>query len=97
MLDCVTLLLNICQALQLRFKPSVTPDGLLPNNNERNYTMAQTLIVKIKNVYGTELVYPVNETAQHFLKLTGKKTFGMHDIVNIKKLGYDIKEEGAIL
>ena len=52
-----------------------------------------TIKVKIKNVYGAELVYPASETAEVLLSLTGQKTFSPHHTAKIKKLGYLIEVE----
>jgi len=46
--------------------------------------------VEIRNVYGNELIYPVNETAKLLTALTGKKTLSSWDIKNIKALGYTV-------
>lgn len=50
-----------------------------------------TLIVEIKTVYGNEMIYPVNDTAQKFAALIGKKTLNRGDIAIIKELGYTIE------
>ena len=49
-----------------------------------------TLILKTKNVYGNELIYPVNETAVIFANLIGKKTFTANDLDLIVALKYEI-------
>lgn len=46
------------------------------------------LKVKIKNVYGNDVVYPVCEQSQLFTALTNKKTLTERDISVIKRLGY---------
>jgi hypothetical protein len=51
------------------------------------------LIVRLKNVYGNELIYPVNETAETFAALIGKKTFSPDDIKKIQALGFKIEIE----
>jgi hypothetical protein len=48
------------------------------------------LIVMRKNVYGIDLIYPVNETAIIFANLIGKKTFGANDLDLISALKYKI-------
>jgi hypothetical protein len=49
-----------------------------------------TITIKIKNVYGNDLLYPICNKAQLFTKMLGKKTLGTQDIANIQKLGYAI-------
>lgn len=50
------------------------------------------LTVKIKSVYGNDLIYPVNDTAQKFSNLLGKKTFSKVDLAIIGNLGYTITQ-----
>jgi hypothetical protein len=50
------------------------------------------LTVKIKSVYGNDLIYPVNETARKFMDLLGKKTFSRVDLAIIGNLGYTITQ-----
>lgn len=44
--------------------------------------------VKIKSVYGNELIYPMNEQGRIFCELTKTKTLTRQDINLIKQLGY---------
>ena len=53
----------------------------------------KTLIVKKKNVWGTELIYPVCQDAILFSCIAGTKTFCKITIANIKKLGYKFETE----
>lgn len=46
--------------------------------------------VKIRNVYGNDLIYGVNNNAELFLRLMNKKTFNETDLRVIKSLGYEI-------
>jgi|688.fasta_scaffold2791738_2 hypothetical protein len=55
------------------------------------------LKLRIKNVYGNELIYPANETAETFARLVGKKTFDKRDLENIKKLGFTLEIETPTL
>ena len=55
------------------------------------------IIVKLKNVYGNELVYPANDRAEMFLNLTGKKTFSRAELEILKKVGYVVKFEAQKL
>ena len=53
--------------------------------------MNYPLQVIIKNVYGVERIYPVNETAIILTNLTGNKTLKRDDIDRIKKLGISVE------
>jgi hypothetical protein len=46
--------------------------------------------VEVRNVYGTEKVYPANEWARVFAALTGTKTFTELHLSAIRDLGYRI-------
>lgn len=50
-----------------------------------------TIQVNIKQVYGVERIYPVNDQAIFLTQLTNKKTLDNRDIELIKKLGYQIE------
>jgi len=50
-----------------------------------------TIQVKIKNVYGCERIYPVNQKAIWLTSLTRKKTLDRDEIEVIKKLGYQVE------
>ena len=47
--------------------------------------------VKIKNIYGRDLVYPVCEKAKLLAKLVQQATFTSREIQVIKDLGYSIE------
>jgi hypothetical protein len=47
--------------------------------------------VNIKQVYGVDRIYPVNDKAMILTQLTNKKTLDKRDIELIKKLGYEIE------
>lgn len=51
------------------------------------------ILVRIKNVYGTDLVYPVCDKAKIFARLAAQKTLTDWTITQIKELGYTIKVE----
>ena len=53
----------------------------------------KTLIVKKKNVYGNELIYPVCQDSIIFSYIAGTKTFCSITIANIKKLGYKFETQ----
>lgn len=55
------------------------------------------ITVKVKNVYGQDLIYPADDNAQRFAQLTGKKTFTKYDLRLIKELGYEVKQEAIAL
>ena len=50
--------------------------------------MKETLIVKKKNVWGSERVYPVCKKAILFSCIAASKTLCPMTIANIKELGY---------
>ena len=50
----------------------------------------QNVLIEIKNVYGNELIYPANDTADKLANLAGKKTLSRVDLAIIKNLGFDI-------
>jgi G:T-mismatch repair DNA endonuclease (very short patch repair protein) len=53
--------------------------------------MSTNIQVKIKNVYGCERIYPVNQKAVWLTSLTRKKTLDRDEIELIKKLGYQVE------
>ena len=53
----------------------------------------KTLIVKKKNVFGNELVYPICRKAKLLTALTKQITLNPDDIMRIKSLGYTFKHE----
>lgn len=55
------------------------------------------ITVRIKNIYGNDLIYPVDENAQRFAQLTGKKTFSKWDLRLIRELGYEVEQEAIAL
>lgn len=48
------------------------------------------IIVKIKNVYGTDTIYPVCAYAEEFAKLAGTKTLTKAAIASIRALGFKV-------
>jgi len=50
-----------------------------------------TIQVKVKNIYGCERIYPVNQKAVWLTSLTRKKTLDRDEIEVIKKLGYQVE------
>ena len=55
-------------------------------------------LVKIKNVYGNELIYPVNSTAKLLARLANTKTLTREAIRISQELGIRFREstEGSI-
>jgi copper chaperone CopZ len=47
--------------------------------------------VQIKNVYGNELIYPVNDVAVNFARIAGTKTLTREVIAHIKALGVKVE------
>jgi uncharacterized membrane protein len=56
-----------------------------------------TLIVKIKNQYGIDRIYPVNTTAHLMAKIANRKTLDRDHIETAKQLGYTVTVENQQL
>jgi hypothetical protein len=52
--------------------------------------MDKIIEVEIRNVYGNNLLYPVNETAKQFAKLLGVKIFNREQVAGMRALGYTV-------
>lgn len=52
--------------------------------------------VQIKQVYGREMIYPVNDPAHVVCFLTGRKTMTRQDIDKLKQLGHTIEVKQEI-
>ena len=50
-------------------------------------------LVEIKQVYGNELVYPVNDVAQKLAQLAGTKTLNSNTIQLAKELGFKFTQK----
>ncbi len=59
--------------------------------------MERIITVKIKNVYGNDLIYPICEKAKKFSALVGKKTFSRTEVSWIKDLGFEVRVEAQQL
>lgn len=59
--------------------------------------MTQSITVRIKNVYGNEMVYPACQESHLLANLTGTKTFTKYHLNTIRDLGYEIKVESQVL
>ena len=56
-------------------------------------TIAKQIIkFRVKNVYGNDLMYPANETAEIALSLTGNKTFKKSDLRKLAQLGFECEQ-----
>jgi hypothetical protein len=56
----------------------------------------QTIVVKIKSVYGNERIYPVN-FIQELEGLTGQKTLSRKHVELLKTLGFTIEVQNDTL
>ena len=72
-------------------------DSSKDNNNISKKDIQMEITVKIKSVYGKELIYPVCDTARLLSYLTGKKTFTSEHIETIKNLGYKVTVQPEVL
>ncbi len=61
--------------------------------NKEKYMKDKTLIVKKKNVWGNERIYPVCNKAIIFSCIAASKTLCPITIANIKKLGYKFETQ----
>ena len=52
--------------------------------------MQKFVYVKIKNVYGKELVYPDCKVSEIIAKLSNKKTLNDNDLLAMEELGYTL-------
>ena len=59
--------------------------------------MTNSITVRIKNVYGTDRIYPVCPAAITFAKIAGTITLSASTIKNIKALGFTIEVESNTL
>jgi len=54
-------------------------------------------MVTIKNVYGTEMIYPANSVAQIFADIARQKTLSRETLKLAKALGYEIQVQQPAL
>jgi hypothetical protein len=59
--------------------------------------MNKTIKVQVKQVYGMERIYPICEISKLLNNLMPTKTFTVDDLINIKKLGYEVESVGTKL
>ena len=55
------------------------------------------MIVKVREVYGVQRIYPISDSAQLFADIAGKKTLDSADIHRIKQLGFEVQAEAPTL
>jgi hypothetical protein len=55
------------------------------------------LVVKIKNQYGIDRIYPINAAAHIFCRLSNRKTLDREQLESIKQLGYTVSVENQQL
>ena len=65
----------------------------IASNQPGDYKMNDIFLIKIRNVYGNRMIYPVNELALSISKLMGKKTFNKGEIDIIKDIGFEVQVE----
>jgi len=53
-------------------------------------TIDPVIEVRVKDVYGNQMIYPVCDAAKVFAAIAGTKTLTQQTLLLIKKLGYDI-------
>ena len=70
---------------------------ILPLNNKLKgkNKMNKTIKVQVKQVYGMERIYPICEISKLLNNLMPTKTFTVDDLINIKKLGYEVESVGT--
>lgn len=48
--------------------------------------------IEVKNVYGNDLIYPVNEGAKALARIAGKKTLSVQNIKDACAIGLEVVE-----
>ncbi len=66
-------------------------------NTTNQATNEKKITVRIREVYGQTLVYPVCENAHHFAKIAGHKTLTQDTVDRINALGYTIDVETSFI
>ena len=57
--------------------------------------MKEKVIIRVKNVYGENKAYPVNEAAKLFASISCRKTLTVETLAKIKMLGFEVVQETA--
>lgn len=60
------------------------------NMTINNGTVDTSIIVRVKDNYGTNVIYPVCQKSQIFALMLGKKTLSPSDLHHISALGFRI-------
>jgi hypothetical protein len=58
--------------------------------------MSYTVEIQVKESYGRILIYPLNDTAKLFTRLTGLKTLREEDMAVIKALGFVVEAKAMV-
>ena len=53
--------------------------------------MLKGIKVSIKNVYGSDIIYPICDDAKEFANLAGTKSLTASAIRSIRRLGYSVE------
>jgi len=53
------------------------------------------IIVTVRNVYGNELVYPVNDAAKALAEIAGTKTLSHHALCLAERLGHTVWQQAS--
>jgi len=54
--------------------------------------MNNTVLVRVRNIYGNPTIYPSNDVADKLCSLSGKKTFSKQDLRTIEQLGFRVQQ-----
>lgn len=63
----------------------------MSTNNTNNTNNTKQIIVKVKTVYGNDLIYPYCDTSKIFAKMLCTKTLSYQSVQCIKELGYSVQ------
>jgi hypothetical protein len=83
---------NIAKAICVNTDKSIV-STLLTHRERIQMAEQKKLIVRVKAVYGNELVYPVNTEAKLFATISGKKTLDSVTLAAAVQLGFVIEIE----
>ena len=59
-------------------------------------TEQKVIMVEVRSVYGTDLIYPACDAAQQFCKIAGTRTLPPSILPFIRALGYEISQAQQI-
>lgn len=66
----------------------VPQDGIIPTN----HNSMPAVVVSRRDQYGTEVFYPISDSAKTFAALAGTKTLTARALVHIEALGFKLWE-----